>query len=35
MLNTQFAGFSKNVIAELDHLEAIVTEVKKIRRKRA
>ncbi|RPE73182.1 chemoreceptor zinc-binding protein [Tibeticola sediminis] len=35
MLNTQFAGFSKNVIAELEQLEAIVTEVKKIRRKRA
>lgn len=35
MLNTQFAGFSKNVIADLDQLEALVTEVKKIRRKRA
>jgi hypothetical protein len=35
MLNTQFAGFSKNVIADLDQLEALTTEVKKIRRKRA
>jgi hypothetical protein len=35
MLATQFAGFSKNIIADLDQLEAIVTEVKKISHKRA
>jgi hypothetical protein len=31
MLATQFAGFSKQVVDELDRLEAVATEVKKVR----
>lgn len=31
MLATQFAGFSKQVVDELDRLEAVATEMKKVR----